>query len=67
MSNSDVNQVDGMEDLFLIGSNSKTKAVKKSVKRIDKTDEKVEGNDNYAFSITKSGPAVKSTRKVTMV
>ena len=65
MSNSDVNQVDGLEDLFLIGSNSKTKAVKKSVKRIDKTDEKVEGYDNYAFS--KSGHAVKSTRKVTIV
>ena len=41
--------------------------MKKSVKTIDKSDEKGEGNDNYAFSTTKTGPGVNSTGKVTIV
>jgi len=69
--NSAVSKVDGLEDLLLIGyldrSNFTTKAVKKSVKRIDRSEVTVEGEDNYAFSISKTGPAVKSTGKVTTV
>ena len=65
----EVDAVDGHEDFLLIGyidrSKSKTKSVKKSVKRIYRRDVNIEGNDNYVFSITKIRPAVKSTRKVT--
>ena len=69
--NSAVGLLDGLEDLLLIGyidgSNSKTRSLKNSVTRIGKSDIKDEGNDNYAYSITKTEPAVKSTGKVTNV
>jgi len=57
-------EVDGLEDI-LIGfrSNSKTKPVK----RLDLGGFVAEGNDNLAFSITKIGPVLKNTGKVTDV